>query len=452
MPRLRQVVKVKKKSNALRMRDFERDEDFIDRTREQNRHVVEVPFSYPSYKLNSKARLPTCPETCKICVQHYLPGSAVFYTARAMVPHSDTEAAQTAADYVKSIRADRDAIRAKLKIHGDLLLKRWQRRSIDKRATVVRTAMPELHSRRFQNAWLLFENKRAFEEHYSTIDKKKFKEHGFEHYLAETMQAMQIHNDTHRKHHLLPFLDVETLSQDPMCLFALLHYRSDSDIADWVMHDFEQLNVGFNWTMRPPAFNPHCVVMYGKYLGRLIPWNQQSAHRHDIIGYPRALLILEPQATLFAFLHKTVEVLLEPGLRETIAGHHLWDSLVRSDVGEIGPTPLAYRRLQAFRSPPRLDMAAVVKSLTEQKDTMFDELWLMQTDPQYFRAHLLQAKNSEIHDRMARKWREDWALNHALCYSVWADNFQLQAFMKLPLPPSDEPAVLLKHLRPLDKA
>jgi hypothetical protein len=29
---------------------------------------------------------------------------------------------------------------------------------------------------------------------------------------------------------------------------------------------------------------------------------------------------------------------------------------------------------------------------------------------------------------------------------------KLQAFMKLPLPPSDEPAVLLKYLKPLDKA
>ena len=28
----------------------------------------------------------------------------------------------------------------------------------------------------------------------------------------------------------------------------------------------------------------------------------------------------------------------------------------------------------------------------------------------------------------------------------------LQAFMRLPLPPSDQPAVVLKHLRPLDQA
>lgn len=190
------------------------------------------------------------------------------------------------------------------------------------------------------------------------------------------MQAMQIHNDSHRKQHLLPFIDIETLSQDSMCLLALLHYRSNSEIDDWVMHDFEQLNVGFNWTMGPPAFNPHCVVMYGEHLGRLIPWNQQSAHRHDIIGYPKAVLILEAQATLFTFLRKTIEILLEPGLQEATAGHEQWDSLVQSDFGQIDSTSLVHRRLQAFRSPPRLDMAAIVKSLTEQKDIMFDELWL----------------------------------------------------------------------------
>jgi hypothetical protein len=243
--------------------------------------------------------------------------------------------------------------------------------------------------------------------------------------MSDAMQALQNHNDSHRKQHLLPFIDVETLSRDPMSLLALLHYRSDSEIADWVMHDFDQLEVGFNCTMGPPAFNPHCVIMYGTHLGRLIPWNKQSAHRHDIIGYPRAVLILEAQATLFAFLRKTVEVLLEPGVQETAAGHQQWDTLVLSDFGKIGPTPLVGRRTQAFRSPPQLDMAAIVETLSEQKEAMFDELWLLQSDSQYFRAHLAEAKNNEMHDRLSMKWREEWVLEYALCYSVWADNLRI---------------------------
>lgn len=36
----------------------------------------------------------------------------------------------------------------------------------------------------------------------------------------------------------------------------------------------------------------------------------------------------------------------------------------------------------------------------------------------------MQAKHSELHDRLTRTWREEWVLNSALCYSVWADNFQ----------------------------
>lgn len=427
MPRRQQVFKVKKKSsNALRLRDFQRSDASIDRITEQSRHVVEVPFSYPSYTLTSKAALPTCPGTCKTCVQHYLPESKDWnpQAPRAMIPHSDTEAAQITADYVKCINADRDAIRARLKMDADLFLKRWQRKSVDKRAIAVRTAMPELHARCFQNAWLLYEHKRAFEEHWSTLDKNKINARTHDQSIADAMQALQIHNDSRRKQHLLPFLDVETLSHDSMNLLALIQYRFDSEIADWVMHDFEQLKIGFNWTMGPPAFNPHCVTMYGKHLGRLIPWNKQSAHRHDIIGYPRAVLILEAQAALFAFMRKMVEMLLEPGLQEIPAGHQQWDALVQSDFSKIGPTPLDYRRTEAFRSPPQLDMAAIVECLNEQTDVMFDELWLLQSDSEYFRAHLVQPKNTEMHDRLAREWREQWVLEYALCYSVWADNLR----------------------------
>ncbi|THY90378.1 hypothetical protein D6C95_06595 [Aureobasidium pullulans] len=428
MPRLKQVVKMKKKkpSNTLGMRDFERSQADLDRKIEQSRSVVDVPFSYPTYTLVSKAALPTCPETCQTCVQHYLPESAVSNpaTPRAMVAHSDSEAAKITASYVDGIRNDRDAISAQLEMYGDLLLTRWQRKSVEKRASIVRTTMPEIHARRFSNAWLLYDNKRAFEAQYSTIDQKKFKSRGFEQCLADQMQAVQIHHDSHRKQHLLPFIDVDTLSQDPTSLLALLHYRCNSDIADWVMHDSEQLIVGFNYTMGPPAFNPHCVIMYGTHLGRLIPWNQQSAHRHDIIGYPRAVLILEAQATLFAFLRKTVEALLVSGLQGATAGHQKWDELVESDFGKIGLAPLVGRRLEAFRSPPRVDMASTIECLTAQANAMVDELWLQQTDPQYFRAHLMQAKNNEMYDRMTRWWREEWILEFALCYSVWTDNLR----------------------------
>lgn len=176
MPRLKQVVKMKKKkpSNTLGMRDFERSQADLDRKIEQSRSVVDVPFSYPTYTLVSKAALPTCPETCQTCVQHYLPESAVSNPAnpRAMVAHSDSEAAKITASYVEGIRNDRDAISAQLEMYGDLLLTRWQRKSVEKRASIVRTTMPEIHARRFSNAWLLYDNKRAFEAQYSTIDQK----------------------------------------------------------------------------------------------------------------------------------------------------------------------------------------------------------------------------------------------------------------------------------------
>lgn len=224
MPRRQQVVKLKKKPpNSLRLRDFQLDDACIDHINEQGKSVVEIPFSYPSYTLISKAALPTCPETCETCAQHYLPESKDWNpeVSRAMIPHSDTEAAQITADYVKCINADRDAIRARLKMDADLLLKRWQRKSVEKRATVVRTAMPDILARRFQTARLFYEQRRVVKGYWSTLDKKK-RSRGFDRYMAEGMQALKIHNDAHRKQHLLPFIDIESLSQDHMSLLALL--------------------------------------------------------------------------------------------------------------------------------------------------------------------------------------------------------------------------------------
>jgi hypothetical protein len=160
MPRREHAVKLKNKSfNVLRMCDSRISDAIIDRMTKQTERAVEAPFSYPSYTLTSKAALPTCPETCKTCAQHYLPDSNDWnpLNPRPMVPHSDIEAAQITADYVKCINADRDAIRTKLKTDADLLLERWQRKSIEKRATVIRTAMPKVQARRFQNPWRYYE-------------------------------------------------------------------------------------------------------------------------------------------------------------------------------------------------------------------------------------------------------------------------------------------------------
>ena len=51
--------------------------------------------------------------------------------------------------------------------------------------------------------------------------------------------------------------------------------------------------------------------MYGPQYGQLSPWVADLAHRSDIIGFPRARLILEAQACLMQFLRRVVEQILQ---------------------------------------------------------------------------------------------------------------------------------------------
>ncbi|KAK0113452.1 hypothetical protein ONS96_014318 [Cadophora gregata f. sp. sojae] len=55
------------------------------------------------------------------------------------------------------------------------------------------------------------------------------------------------------------------------------------------------------------------VVMRGPEIGKLVPWNADSGHSLECIGFPKPHLIMDAQQAAFATVRKIVEVLsLEP--------------------------------------------------------------------------------------------------------------------------------------------
>ncbi|KAK5740631.1 hypothetical protein LTR17_004436 [Elasticomyces elasticus] len=334
--------------------------------------------------------------------------------------HSDAQAAATTQGFVDSANKDLALVRERISTHGDALLKRWTRRSVKKRAELVLKAMPEASSDNF--AWARMQNDLARSFSAFLHECRSTSAGGAK--AAQKLQDLSsAYEGRSRKMHLLPYCDAQTLSEDPMALLSLLHHRTNSDSADWVTFDMEQTELAFEALIACPPYNPHAVVMYGTHYGRLIPWNKQSSHRLDIIGYPRAVVILEAQSVLAEFVRTMVDLILENDIEVAQQGRPQWNALVTSSF-QWTPGPLS-RRLDAFNAPPQYDLEAVVRMLEERHRAMVDEIEGLQSDPVYFRDHIRRIQDSKFHNQLAEDQREFFALHLTLTYILWADLLHL---------------------------
>ncbi|KAK5739752.1 hypothetical protein LTR17_005038 [Elasticomyces elasticus] len=372
-------------------------------------------FALPNYPPEySKAPLPTCPETCSICAEHYLPldnkNNPVIRIGMAM--HNDAQALIVTQGYVKIIRANLQHIKQRIDAHGDALQSRWRRRNPKQRAALIRTAMPQIYGQNFAAASIAYDLKRKISV---ALPDQLSARHYNEKVLQNVKSAKEEHDEKTRNNQFLPYLDLQTLSENPASLLALLHNRSHTDPANWAMFDREHLEKA------PSSYNPHCVVMYGKFYGSLIAWNAASAHRQDIIGYPRAALILEAQQILTTFLRKMVDLVLANGLEAATQGRAKWDALAMSDFQTERTAGSLSRRLGAFRAPPCYKIDDIVQRLRERCEVMFEELLLQQRDSLYFRNYLVRVSNTAFMAALDEETRQKQAVTHALGYISWTD-------------------------------
>ncbi|KAK5715019.1 hypothetical protein LTR15_010435 [Elasticomyces elasticus] len=387
----------------LALRDARPEED----------HEPVPTFACPGYPFESKAALPACPGSCTICTAQYFshPYQENPSWRKLLDMHSDAQAAAAAQGFVDSANKDLALVRERIGTHGDALLKRWTRRSVKKRAELVLKAMPEASPDNF--AWARMQNDLARSFSAFLHECRSTSAGGAK--AAQKLQDLSsAYEARSRKMHLLPYCDAQTLSEDPMALLSILHHRANSDSADWVTFDMEQTKLAFEALIACLPYNPHAVVMYGTHYGRLIPWNKQSSHRLDIIGYPRAVVTLEAQSVLAGFLRTMVDLILENDIDVASQGRSQWNALVTSGF-HWTPGPLS-RRLDAFNAPPQYDLEAVVRMLEERHRAMVDEIEGLQSDPLYFRNHIRRIQDNQ---------REFFALHLTLTYILWADLLQL---------------------------
>lgn len=307
---------------------------------------------------------------------------------------------------VTSIQDNIENIQDRLTTHGDTFLSRWKKWTRVKRGTLLEKAFSEI----FPTRWVLPQ--------------------------VDYNPAMS--DRSLRGALLLNYLSIDLLKEDPLALPKLLHFRTHFSPEDWAAWDNEQIQTCW-W--RGNVDIEMCqggVVLHGPEYGRVVIWNVNQAHRGDMLGGPRAKLMIEQQKLLMDSLRKAIdEVLnLKDNDASTGSGSEKWNELVSSGFkGRIdtfnGPT----FSNQAFRSP-LFDIDRITKAVRSQFSEAGDQLELLQTDPVYFRANLDLTTKARLFRRQQQK--DTW--HELIAMSIWQENIDRYITWKLVLEEVDNMA------------
>jgi hypothetical protein len=292
---------------------------------------------------------------------------------------TDEEATNVLTSYSNDINSARDYLSSSIQKYGDLLLHRWRKRTPSKRAALLNLTEPDL-------PW-----KKGY-----TADTE---------YNTTLRQSRR--NSHYRKHFLLPYIDVETLSKNPATLFGLLHTRAKDLPAEWAPFDHEQLRSPWGVGLVDVTFNEGAVVMFGPRYGAYTKWQREAAHRFDLVGFPRGRLVLEAQATLLLFLRRLIEQLLGDvaTLDETTAvGCIRWYENLDAGLKMAGDAVAWSAFVQTpFTGPPRFDIGALVALVKSRVTATGDHLWLLQTEATYFRRYMRKLSQMQVIESMHQK-------------------------------------------------
>ncbi|KAL2809104.1 hypothetical protein BJX63DRAFT_372354 [Aspergillus granulosus] len=284
---------------------------------------------------------------------------------------SDIETERRASVALAQMRDRRAALSKHLDAFADVIMRRWERLSRAKREDLLKQAAPDLEGEQ----WLLPR-------------------------YAYCRERMLIHARTpkRRRQLLLPWLNVEVLKNNPAVLFALLHYRTSYPPQQWAAFDSRQLTFSWAGGYFDVDFSDKCVVMHGARYGTITRWEKGAAHRADMLGFPRAILVLEAQAYLMEVLCSIVEHILD-GVDNSLPPRvQKWKDLIAKaafrDTGVVESwSPYTH---QSFSPPPELDSGYLVSLARTRRDATADHLRYLQCDIPYLRRYIKILFSTEI--------------------------------------------------------
>jgi hypothetical protein len=138
--------------------------------------------------------------------------------------------------------------------------------------------------------------------------------------------------------------------------------------------------------------------MHGARYSQLVDWEAGAAHRADILGFPRAQLVLEAQAYLMEVVCIIVDMVLDGADDTQPARAEKWRELTTTAgfkrTGEV--EFWAQYTNPAFSAPPHLNIGYLLSLAKTRLDAMGDHLSHLQCDAAYMRRHLKIIFDTEI--------------------------------------------------------
>lgn len=244
------------------------------------------------------------------------------------------------------------------------IMSRWKNKSSKQRAACLKKAEPTL-----------------YEKQWCTLEAN----------TSATMVQTQTDASNFRTPFLVDYLNVDGLKSDPMKLLGMIHNRVTYTPEQWALYDYQRTH--YAWVGKVDI--QYCelgMIMHGPEYGSLVDWNEQAAHRSEMIGFPRAQLVLEAQQFLSRFLRNVVEQLV--GDLDATSSKDDTDELPQPQPQSLGRVESwSVYTHQPFSPPPKFDILMIIDKATAQLEMSAERLWLLQTSPEYLRESIRLMQN-----------------------------------------------------------
>lgn len=369
--------------------------------------VIEPPTKrdHPRGKLMDPKSPPKppfhCRDTeCDTCFPQFFP--AVYRV-------SNEEAHESIDTLVDGIKPDLEFLRSAVAHHADFLITRWKKKSRNKRLSFL-VDSTDLFERKWAPVHLI-QGRQQPEFPRLSADPVQ---HAIHQRLDDFLHAYitdKTATDAYRASWMLPYLDAETLADDPLRFLSLLYTRTINEPEAWVMFDSAQLVLSEQVGVLMPEYNPNCVITEGPNFGRIVKWSAEKAHCWAIVGYNKAQYILTAQRTMMGFLRTVVGgILQEANDFPTTVSQPKWQKPVENKFSSFGNTPSvswSEHANQPFSSPPKFDPVKLVDMMDARYHAAVDDMWLAQTHPAYVQLLVRGLVSTAFfeHTNASNKWQ-----------------------------------------------
>lgn len=330
--------------------------------------------------------MPPC--ECSECVQQFRSGHAQEHKILAYsFALSDAEARQKAENFTTSISRNLVYLRQRCQNNGDSIVKRWKKKSRNKREALLRDIDPDL----YPHQWPLVHLNKAF---WNTLPPDEW-------ISAELTLSRYMRG--YRNACLLPYINLEGLTENPVKSLSLLQNRTQYSPEQWAPYDNSILEKDWDMGSLALDYNSHSIILVGSAYGALTQWKIEQAHGWTSVGFPRAILILEAQAYLFSFLRSTVEQLLG-----STVGYSMEIQISSFDtISKCGSTTSNGRFNhmpgaapcfldESFSAPPHFDIDSLLSIAKTREALQGDHLRFLQTHPSYARRYIELVMNNNL--------------------------------------------------------